>query len=237
MHYLAQNLKYLRLRKRLSQTKLSYKIGIGASSISAYEKQRSIPKLNTLLKFTKYYSRSLDELIHDDISALDREKLQDTKGDKLRILPIVVDEKNEEMITLVPVKAAAGYLNGYSDTEFISELPNFKMPFAELSENKSYRSFQIEGESMLPIPAGAYIICEYVQDWEQIKNGSCNVVVSSEDGVVYKRIQKDLKNNQFILHSDNSEYSNFEISLNQVLEVWKALGYVCFDLPKIDVNS
>ena len=83
MHYLAQNLKYLRLRKRLSQTKLSYNIGIGASSISAYEKQRSTPKLNTLLKFTKFYSRTLDELIHDDISALDREKLQDTKGDKL----------------------------------------------------------------------------------------------------------------------------------------------------------
>jgi len=236
MHYLAQNLKYLRLRKRLSQTKLSYNIGIGASSISAYEKQRSTPKLNTLLKFTKYYSRTLDELIHDDISALDREKLQDTKGDKLRILPIVVDEQNEEMITLVPVKAAAGYLNGYSDTEFISELPNFRMPFAELSENKSYRAFQIEGESMLPIPAGAYIICEYVQDWEHIKNGSCNVVVSSEDGVVYKRIQKDLKNNQFILHSDNSEYANFEISLNQVLEVWKALGYVCFDLPETDTH-
>jgi len=107
------------------------------------------------------------------------------------------------------------------------------MPFAELSENKSYRAFQIEGESMLPIPAGAYIICEYVQDWELIRNGSCHVVVSTEDGIVYKRVQKDLDNNQFILHSDNPEYSTFEIGLNQVLEVWKALGYVCFDLPVI----
>jgi len=235
MQYLSENLKYLRLRKRLSQSKLSFKIGVGASSISAYEKKRSTPKLETILKFTNFFNRNLDELVLTDISALDREKLQDTKGDKLRILPIVVDEQNEEMITLVPVKAAAGYLNGYSDTEFISELPNFRMPFAELSENKSYRAFQIEGESMLPIPAGAYIICEYVQNWELIRNGSCHVVVSSEDGVVYKRIQKDIENNQFILHSDNTEYSSFEIGLNQVLEVWKALGYVCFDLP--DVNN
>ena len=86
---------------------------------------------------------------------------------------------------------------------------------------------------MLPIPSGAYIICEYVQNWELIRNGSCNVVVSSEDGVVYKRIQKDIDNNQFILHSDNNEYASFEICLNQVLEVWKALGYVCFELPMV----
>lgn len=231
MQYLSENLKYLRIRKRLSQTKLSFKTGIGASSISAYERKKSTPKLDTILKLAGFYNRNLDELILNDISAQDREKLQDTKGDKLRILPIVVDNKNEEMITLVPVKAAAGYLNGYSDTEFISELPNFRMPFAELAENKSYRAFQIEGESMLPIPAGAYIICEYVQDWELIRNGSCNVIVSSDEGVVYKRIQKDIENNQFILHSDNIEYSSFEISLNQVLEVWKALGYVCFELP------
>ena len=231
MQYLSENLKYLRIRKRLSQTKLSFKTGIGASSISAYERKKSTPKLDTILKLASFYNRNLDELVLNDISAQDREKLQDTKGDKLRILPIVVDNKNEEMITLVPVKAAAGYLNGYSDTEFISELPNFRMPFAELAENKSYRAFQIEGESMLPIPAGAYIICEYVQDWELIRNGSCNVIVSSDEGVVYKRIQKDIENNQFILHSDNIEYSSFEISLNQVLEVWKALGYVCFELP------
>jgi len=237
MQHLGQNLKYLRLRKRLSQSKLSFKTGIGASSISAYEKKRSTPKLETLLKFTNFFNRSLDELVHDDISALDREKLQDTKGDKLRILPIVVDDQNEEMMTLVPVKAAAGYLNGYSDTEFISELPNFRMPFSELSENKSYRAFQIEGESMLPIPAGAYIICEYVQDWELIRNGSCHVVVSTEDGIVYKRIQKDLENNQFILHSDNTDYSSFEIGLNQVLEVWKALGYVCFELPQETIKE
>jgi len=233
MQYLSENLKYLRIRKRLSQTKLSFKTGIGASSISAYERKKSTPKLDTILKLAGFYNRSLDELISNDISAQDRAKLQDTKGDKLRILPIVVDDQNEEMMTLVPVKAAAGYLNGYSDTEFISELPNFRMPFAELAENKSYRAFQIEGESMLPIPSGAYIICEYVQDWELIRNGSCNVLVSSDEGIVYKRIQKDIENNQFILHSDNTEYSSFEISLNQIHEVWKALGYVCFELPKV----
>ena len=231
MENLNKNLKYLRIRKRLSQTRLSHRIGIGASSISAYEKRRSTPKISSLLKYSKYFNRKLEELVNEDISLSDQIKQQDTKGEQLRVLPILVDSKNEEMISLVPVKAAAGYLNGYSDAEFISELPNFRMPFSELSENKTYRAFQIEGDSMLPVPAGSYIICEYVQDWEHIKDDSCCIVLTADDGIVYKRIKKDFPNNQLLLNSDNSEYLSFEVSLNQVLEIWKSLGFVSFNLP------
>ncbi|WP_461636774.1 XRE family transcriptional regulator [Labilibaculum euxinus] len=237
MENLNKNLKHLRLRKRLSQGRLSNRIGIGTSSISAYEKKRSVPKITTLMKYSKFFKRNLDELVNEDISKLDQEKTQDTKGDKLRVLPILVDVQNEEMISLVPVKAAAGYLNGYSDAEFISELPNFRMPFAELSENKTYRAFQIEGDSMLPIPSGAYIICEYVQDWELIKDNSCCIVLTDDDGIVYKRVKKDFQNNQLLLNSDNPEYLSFEVSLNQVLEVWKSLGFVSFTLPEPAGNN
>lgn len=232
MENLNKNLKYLRIRKRLSQTRLSHRIGIGASSISSYELRRSTPKISSLLKYSKYFNRKLEELVNEDISLNDQEKKQDTKGDQLRVLPILVDNKNEEMISLVPVKAAAGYLNGYSDAEFISDLPNFRMPFSELSENKTYRAFQIEGDSMLPIPAGSYIICEYIQDWEHIKDNSCCIVLTADDGIVYKRIKKDFSNNQLLLNSDNPEYISFEVSLNQVLEVWKSLGFVSFNLPE-----
>jgi len=231
MENLNKNLKHLRVRKRLSQGKLSRRIGVGTSSISAYEKKRSTPRITTLMKYSKFFKRNLDELVNENICKLDQENKQDTKGDKLRVLPILVDSQNEEMISLVPVKAAAGYLNGYSDAEFIGELPNFRMPFAELSENKTYRAFQIEGESMLPVPAGSYIICEYVQDWELIKDNSCCIVLTSDDGIVYKRVTKDLKNNLLLLNSDNPEYLSFEVSLNQILEVWKSLGYVSFNLP------
>jgi transcriptional regulator with XRE-family HTH domain len=231
MKNLNKNLKHLRIRKRLSQTRLSSRIGVGASSISAYEQRRSTPKISTLLKYSEYFNRKLDELVTEDIEAVDQQKKQDTKGENLRILPILVDDKNDEMISLVPIKAAAGYLNGHSDAEFISELPNFRMPFTELSENKTYRAFQIEGESMLPVPAGAYIICEYVQDWELIKDNTSHIVVTTDDGIVYKRVVKDFEHNQLLLNSDNKEYLSFEVSLNQVVEVWKGLGFVSFQLP------
>lgn len=234
MEHLNKNLKYLRIRKRLSQNRLSRRMGIAASSISAYEKRRSVPKVATLLKYSQYFERNLDELINQDINKNDMQKNVDSNGDHLRILPILVDDKNEEMVSLVPIKAAAGYLNGHSDPEFIKGLPNFRLPFAELSENKTYRAFQIKGDSMLPQQNGSYIICEYVQDWELIQNKKCHIVVTNDEGVVYKRLEKDFDKNQFILHSDNKEYLSYEVSLNQIVEVWKALGTISFNLPEID---
>lgn len=232
MQYLHNNLKYLRLRRRLSQRKMAALLKMNTSSISAWEKGRSTPRVVTLIKLSEFFHRSIDQLINENMQEMERERLADTKGKNLRVLPIVVDDNNEEMITLVPLPAAAGYLEGYADTEFIGELPNFRMPFSELSENKTYRAFQIEGDSMLPIPSGAYIICQFMQDWEMIKNGNTHVVITLDEGIVYKRVEKDLKNNQLLLHSDNPLYFPFEVNMNEVVEVWKALGYVCFDLPE-----
>lgn len=230
MEHLNKNLRYLRVRKRLSQNKLSTRIGIASSSISAYEQKRSTPKITTLLKYSKFFNRNLEELVTEDLGQVEKEQQKNHKGKELRILPILVDNQNKELVSLVPVKAAAGYLTSYNDIEFIGELPKFSLPFPELSENKTYRAFQIEGDSMLPVPSGAYIICEYVQDWELIKDNSCHVVISSDDGIVYKRIKKDLKNNQFIMQSDNTDYLTYELSMNRIDEVWKALGFVSFNL-------
>jgi len=66
-----------------------------------------------------------------------------------------------------------------------------------------------------------------------IKNNSSHIVVTTDDGIVYKRVVKDFDNNQLLLNSDNKEYLSFEVSLNQVVEVWKALGFVSFQLPEM----
>ena len=52
-----------------------------------------------------------------------------------------VSENNDELIEMIPVKAKAGYAFGYSDPEFIKELPTIRLPF--LSKNRKYRTFPI----------------------------------------------------------------------------------------------
>ncbi|HEX7755810.1 MAG TPA: S24 family peptidase [Niabella sp.] len=120
----------------------------------------------------------------------------------------------------VPVKAAAGYLNGYADHEFIDELNTFTLPMVT---GGNYRAFEIIGDSMLPIPSGSIIVGEKVEALDSVKNNTACIVVSKNDGIVYKRIQKNGKaKNKLLLLSDNPTFQPYSISSEDVLEMWEA---------------
>ncbi len=174
----------------------------------------------------------MDQLVLRDLTTENAEAEADVEGRKLRILPILVSaEGDKELGTLVPVKASAGYLNGYGDADFVGALPRFSLPFPELPQDRTYRVFQIRGNSMLPVPPGAYIISEYVQDWNDIRNEECYILITRDEGVVYKRVINNMREGQLLLKSDNPEYEPYTVPLGRVVEVWKAVGVVSFELP------
>ena len=131
---------------------------------------------------------------------------------------------------MIPLKAKAGYLNGYSDLEYISELPVFQLPF--LSQEKKYRVFPIEGDSMLPIPDGAWVTGEYVQDWNQIKNDQLYVILTMNDGLVFKKVRNEIEEFQRLqLISLNPIYEPYSLPDSEILEVWKFVNYISTELP------
>jgi transcriptional regulator with XRE-family HTH domain len=233
--YLSTNIRFLRKQKKLTQEQFAIKIGVKRSLIGAYEEGRAEPKLSTILNICSYFKISLDDLIQGNLSdkpfnEVSKEKI---RGDGMRILPIAVseDDESKELATLVPVKAAAGYLDGYGDVDFIQELPKFSFPFTELPQDRTYRVFQIQGDSMLPVEEGSYIIGEYLLDWNRVKSDDTYIIVSKDEGIVYKRVLNDITNNQLILKSDNKVYDPYPMELENVAEIWKAHGYVTFKLP------
>ena len=232
MNHFSQNLKYLRISKRLSQTQLGVQTKLNSSTISAYERGQSIPRIHNLIRLSIFFNRTVDELLNCDIPELHNNLPPQIDGKKIRILPITVDTNNKEQISLVPVKAAAGYTKGYADAEFIADLPHFQLPFSELSADKTYRVFQIEGDSMNPVQSGSYIICEYVQNWRSIKDFDPYILVSVDEGIVFKRLELDLENSRIHLHSDNPEYRSYELPVVEVQEIWRSLGYVSFTFPE-----
>jgi phage repressor protein C with HTH and peptisase S24 domain len=121
----------------------------------------------------------------------------------------------------VPVKAAAGYLNGYSDPTFIKELNRFRLPFLPAG---TYRAFEIKGDSMLPMLPGAIVVGEYVDNWRNIKDGLTYIVLSKNEGIVYKRVFNQVEDSgALVLRSDNTAYPVYSIQIDEVLEVWKAV--------------
>ena len=58
-----KNLKKLRESKKQNQLNLAMNIGVQQETISAYEKGKAMPTVDTLLKLCKYYNCSADYLL------------------------------------------------------------------------------------------------------------------------------------------------------------------------------
>ena len=237
MSYLNKNIKYLRKQKGLTQSELAERLGLKRAQIGSYEEFRAEPKIGSIQKIAYLFGCSLDDLINQDMSKSAAEPKVDVEGRTLRILPIVIDQEDHEQISVIPVSARAGYSHGYADPEFIRDLPKFNLPLPELYPDRSYRLFQIEGDSMLPIPDGSYVICEYVEDWMSLKDGQSHILVTKSQGIVYKRVWKEPKEFRLLLRSDNIFYDPYHLHIEELVEVWKSLAYLTFDLPDQEERS
>jgi len=237
MEVIGKNIKHLRKSKGLTQSELAKSIGVNRAMIGSYEENRASPKLSVLKDLAYFFSVSIDNLAK---LKLWEEKTNPNKanyaiGNQLRVVSTLVDKEDKELITTVPVQASAGYASGYADPEFIRELPHFSLPLVELSKERTYRVFQIKGDSMLPIKSGSYIICEYLVNWHEILDGKTYIIISKDEGMVYKRLYSKIADrNEITLRSDNAEYDDYVLNVEEIHEIWKALGVISFDLPEPD---
>ena len=224
--YINSNIKFLRKRKSLTQETMANAIGISRSKLAGYELNIN-PPLDNLLVISDYLGVSIDVLLRKDLASLSEYKLrqlletdQFLRGRNLRILTTTVDAEGRELIEVVSQKAKASYLAGFSDPDFIEELPRFSLPF--LPKDKKHRVFQVDGDSMLPIPEGAWIVCEYVDDWFAIRDGEKYVIVTEQDGLTFKIAYNQIKQNErLLLCSSNPIYKPFYVTITDVREVWR----------------
>jgi transcriptional regulator with XRE-family HTH domain len=242
--FIGQNLKILRKRLNQSQEETASSLTLTRSSYSGYENGVAQPNVENLIVFSEYFGLSIDDLVRKDFSKLTDEEVKeeiegpkaDTAGRHLRVLTAMVDSNQEELIEMIPMQASAGYANGYADPEYLKVLPTFHLPF--LSKNKKYRSFPIKGDSMPPVVEGSYVVAEFVQNWMTIRNGTPCIVVTKEEGIVFKVVNNLLTNNEsFQLCSTNTFYAPYEVKANSILEMWKFVNYISPELPDVQMDQ
>lgn len=231
MSNISSNLKYLRKKKGYTQQQFADAMEIKRSLIGAYEEDRAEPKYDLLKKIADFFDLTIDEFINENIN--DNWKPQPkSQGSNLRVLSISVDQNDNENIELVPVKASAGYLNGFSDPQYVKDLPKFQLPLPALRQG-TFRAFEIMGDSMLPIQPGSIIIGEYMDNWNDVKTGETYIIISKNEGVVYKRAGNRFKENKELkLISDNTIYDPYSVAADDILEIWKAKAYISTTLPE-----
>ncbi len=207
-----KNLKYLRKLRGWTQEEFAQKLRIKRSLLGAYEEERADPRIDILEVVADMFKLTLDDLLRKDVSDTKTNYIAKRRAQKMT--------NGRTDIPFVPVKAAAGYLAGYADPEFVDELNTFTLP---MLAGGDYRAFEIVGDSMMPTPSGSVIVGERVQALDDVKANQTYIVVSKTDGIVYKRMMKNNRQkNKFTLVSDNPSYQPYIVNAEDILEVWQA---------------
>jgi transcriptional regulator with XRE-family HTH domain len=231
MSYAGKNFRYLRKLRGWTQEDFANKINIKRSLIGAYEEERAEPRLEVIEQICSIFKLSLEDVLLKDLSAAKGSSYLEQRR-KLKTSTTSLAD-----IQFVPIKAAAGYLAGYADPDFLDELNTFTLPMLAPGQ---YRAFEIIGDSMLPTPSGSVIVGEKVEDLEELKNSNTYVVLSKSEGVVYKRVMKHNRTkNKLTLMSDNPQYEPYNVNAEDVLEMWKAVYILqkANTVQRWDVNS
>lgn len=222
-----------------TQDDVAFSLNMKRSTLSGYENNVAEPGIEALVAFSKYFNVAIDTLVKVDLSKLPESQLRQLErgfdvhiqGSNLRVLATTVGNDNVENIELVNERAKAGYTSGFADPEYISVLPTFRLPF--LSREKKYRTFQINGDSMLPIPHGSWVTGVFVQDWSTIRDRDAYIILTVEDGIVFKVIESHLKTEgKLTLHSLNPTYDPYSISAGDIREVWQFVHYISSEIPE-----
>lgn len=232
MNNFKEVLQSLRKEKGLNQDELATSLGISRATVSDYERGRSQPDLDTLLKTATFFGISVDQLL-GSVHPFQEEKAEKKrKNVHLNVHPTVhptdnlngstdvnermmamynrvpavvtVDRSGNDSITYVPLRARAGYLAGFQDPEFISTLPTYSFPGMQ---NATFRMWEIEGHSMIPtFDDSDIIIGRFIENLSQIRNDRVHIVVTKNDGILIKRVlNRSVTDGKLILNSDNQK--------------------------------
>ncbi len=211
----ASAIKKYRDDNNLSQEEFADVIGVSLRTVQNYESGAKIPK-------------SKNEILRRVLSQ-PYSKPQKSEG-----IIVNYQELTTMFVPLVNQYAYAGYLSGFADQEYMEELPT--MPWAGEREHKGdYICIEVKGDSMEDGTINSYLegdilLCRNVKrDYWKSKLHIHQwdfVIIHKDRGICIKRIIKhDVESGTLTLHSLNDYYDDFEVSLNDVQQIFNVVDF------------
>ncbi|MDI1317401.1 XRE family transcriptional regulator [Flavobacterium sp.] len=232
MSLFSDNIKILRNKKSVTQQVVAEGCRVPRDRYVKYEGGINLPPPDFLLAVSRYFHISIDILLSVDLRKIPVDDLLQL-GDNRILLPIVVDQNGNNFIEIIPHKARAGYLTGYSDPEFIENLQQVALPF--LGAGKM-RAFPIGGDSMPPHTDKSFVVGRYVENLGEIKKDKTYIIITLSEGITYKRLNS--KNvDSITVEPDNIIYSPYDIRLSDILEIWEYVAHIGQDDTKISAEN
>ncbi len=245
MESIHEKIREIILYFHLNNNSFSKRLGVTSTTIDSITngrpqpdgtRKRTKPGYDLLTSIINEFNINPDYLFGKSTAMLqsDTKKIQTYAG-----IPqvVAVNHQGDENVVYVPIKARAGYLDGYGDAEYIETLPSFNMPHLN---NGTYRCFEVQGNSMVrTFFDGDLVFGKYVEDLSDIKDGRVYVIVSHNDGIVLKRVINRIEERgKLILKSDNKDgnYPTYTMNVEDIMEVWYVTMFASKQMPEpVDV--
>lgn len=146
-------------------------------------------------------------------------------------------------VPLVYHKAYAGYLAGFADQEFVSELPRISIDVVKYHKG-NYQAFEVVGDSMTSyepqlvresIFDGSLVVGREIdkQHWRykfHLHRYADFVIVHKRDGILVKRLTKHDVEQGIIsctsLNPDKDRYPDFDIHLDEVYQIFNIIKVI-----------
>ena len=211
-------------RTSLGLTKRAFAAGIGVNegSYNRMEAGALTVSANTIAAIKKSYPDvSVDWLLYSD-PTLNKSK------NGAHLSPTLAPDQLVMRIPLVNQYAYAGYLSGFSDEEYLDELPHIPF-YADREYKGTYMAFEVRGDSMddgsrLSIVEGDILLCREISPsyWQhKLHIHKWNfVIVHRDNGILIKQITThNVDSGVITIHSLNPIYPDKKLNLKEVVQL------------------
>lgn len=236
MNYINSNIGYLRKRKGLTLSEFADTLKVGKTTVSNWENERNYPSIDLIIQMSQLFNISLDLFMTKDlINEISKEELNEIQKQKLKSL--LEKRQNYTRNLFVPIKAQAGYAEGWDNNEILKELESINIPFK--SNDKELRTFEVAGSSMIPLVfAGDLLVCTKVERNDIFHVDNIYIVVTKSNGIYVKHLEliEDRRKIKLI-SSNDAEYKPSFIDLDDILEIWQTKLKVTKHLTSVSLEK
>jgi Peptidase S24-like/Helix-turn-helix len=232
----ASKLIEIRRSLGLNQEDFGRKIGYSREVVSKVENGKMEPSkwfVEAVLKFQNDYHF---EQPGNDVKILGKFSHEPRKLHKpfYKQIQTLKNLATEYLVPLVGIKAQAGYVKGFEQTDFIETLEKYSLPPGVNPKGLEWSYFEVDGDSMEPtLSAGDILLSSLLphEDWNEIKNFSVYLILTDEQLLVKRLYRKN--ETEWILISDNSEsYPQITTNVSKVKQVWTLRRHIRSKVPQ-----
>lgn len=233
------NIKEIRQLYNLTQEEFAQALGITRELVNKMEKGKcGVSKATRILIRNFQEARKSEDISHMPVSEV---QIFGTPSSKVR-QPYFrqrqsgrVSRRNTE-VPLVGIKAQAGYIRGFEQTDYLDTLEQYSLPPGVNPTGAVWSYFEVDGDSMEPtFFAGDLVLASMVphEDWPDVKDFSVYVILTASQLMLKRVFRKNA--DEWVLLSDNEEaYPQAILPVSEVKQVWTFRRHIRSKLPQKD---